>query len=105
MKECEHCGICCNSGIPCAFGQILFDITEKNPQSCPALAHNGNGYWCGLLLDPVGWFTPMVGNEKWKCEAMSDIAHIYIGIGDGCGSNPSQRKIIANMRKLAEVKK
>lgn len=109
MKECEHCGRCCLSGIPCLFGQILFDITEENPQACPAVEHNDNGYWCGLVRNPTQWFSPLVGDTKWKCEAMADIAHIYIGIGDGCGMNPTQKGIqkgiMSRMREFASATK
>ncbi len=105
MKECNHCGNCCKSGIPCLFGQILFDITENNPEVCLALEHNGNGYWCGLIRNPVKWFASMVGDEKWKCEAMADIASVYIGIGDGCGMNPTQKSIMLRMRKFAGAMK
>jgi hypothetical protein len=41
----------------------------------------------------------MVGCVEWKCEAMADIAKIYIGIGDGCGMNPSQREIVSKMKQ------
>ncbi len=101
MADCSHCGRCCLSGIPCLFGQILFDIADINPQVCPAVEHNTNGYWCGLIRNPVKWLSPMVGDVKWKCEAMSDIASIYIGIGDGCGMNPSQREVMTKMRLYA----
>ena len=99
MKVCEHCGQCCLSGIPCSFGQILFSITEQNPQPCPAVQKEGELYYCGLLKSPTKWFAPMLGTEEWKCMAMADIAKCYIGIGDGCGMNPNQKKIMDNMRK------
>jgi len=105
MKECEHCGRCCLSGTPCIFGQILFDITENNPQPCPAVEHNGNGYWCGLIRSPKKWFPTLVGNVGWKCEAMADIARIYIGIGDGCGMNPTKKEIMARMKQYAGTMK
>jgi len=98
MKECNHCGRCCLSGIPCIFGQILFDITDDNPMACPACECDGELYWCGLIKNPAKWFLPLVGNIIWKCEAMADIASLYIGIGDGCGMNPSKREIISNMK-------
>lgn len=101
LKDCIHCGKCCLSGVPCLLGQILFNITENNPQVCPAVEHNANGFWCGLIRNPVKWFTPLVGAEKWKCEGMSDIARIYIGIGDGCGINPRQREIMSKMKLYA----
>lgn len=100
--ECTHCGKCCLSGIPCIFGQILFDITENNPQICPAVEHNAMGYWCGLIKSPLKWFPSMVGKVAWKCEAMADITRIYIGIGDGCGMNPSQKEIMSKMKLYAK---
>lgn len=45
----------------------------------------------------------MVGDVEWKCEAMADIARIYIGIGDGCGMNPCQKEIITNIKKRLKV--
>jgi len=101
MTACTRCGDCCKSGVPCSFGQILFDITEKNPMVCPALEHNGNGYWCGLIINPRKWFKPMVGSISWKCEVMADIARIYIGIGDGCCMNPTKKKIITKIKEYA----
>jgi hypothetical protein len=105
MKICKHCGRCCLSSVPCCFGQILFDITDKNPKACPACQKIDKLYWCGLLLNPIEWFTPMVGNIQWKCEAMADIAKIYIGIGDGCGMNPTQKQIVNQMQKWAKIRK
>lgn len=96
MKSCNHCGRCCLSGIPCAFGQILFDITEYNPMPCPACEEENGLFWYGLIRNPQRWFKSLVG-EDWKCEAMADIAGIYIGIGDGCGVSPNQKKIMAKM--------
>ena len=105
MKECKHCGKCCLSGIPCIFGQVLFDITDNNPMPCPA-CENGDGlYWCGLIKNPTKWFPPLVGDISWKCEAMADIARIYIGIGDGCGMNPTQKVIRQRMREFATLRK
>lgn len=78
MERCTHCGRCCFSGIPCTFGQILFDITADKYLPCPASESGNELYWCGLI---------------WKCEAMADIAGIYIGIGFGCGMNPTQKEI------------
>ena len=104
MKPCTHCGRCCLSGIPCYFGQILFDITENNPAPCPACLKSSDLYWCDLLINPTRWFAPIVGGIKWKCEAMADIARIYIGIGDGCCMNPTQKQIFAKMREYANVK-
>lgn len=101
INPCLHCGKCCLSGIPCYFGQILFDITDKNPMPCPASEKKDELFWCGLLLNPVKWFTPLVGNIEWKCQAMADIAKIYIGIGDGCGMNPSKRQIIYKMQEYS----
>lgn len=98
VKQCEHCGQCCLSGIPCMFGQILFDITDHNPAPCPACKKENGLYWCGLITNPIDWFKPLVGNFKWKCEAMADIAGIYIGIGDGCCTNPSKKKIIQKLK-------
>ena len=92
-RECEHCGRCCLSGIPCTFGQILFDITEDNPMPCPACEKVNGLYWCGLIRNPLKRFAPLVGNIKWKCEAMADIARVYIGIGDGCNMDPTQADI------------
>ena len=100
-KNCIHCGKCCLSGIPCTFGQILFSITDNNPMPCPACEKDGELYWCGLIRNSTKWLTPLVGGEKWKCEAMSDIAKIYIGIGDGCGMNPTQKQIFGKMKDYA----
>ena len=97
MAKCEHCGDCCLSGIPCIFGQILFDITSENPTVCPACQYEDNKYWCGLIKEPEKWFVGMVGDIKWKCEAMADIARIYIGIGDGCCNNPTMKEIGVKM--------
>ena len=99
MKKCEHCGKCCLSGIPCLLGQILFDITDDNPMACPACEYENGLYWCGLIRNPVKWFTPLVGNVDWKCEAMAEIARIYIGIGDGCGMNPTKKETILRLKK------
>ena len=101
MKKCEHCGRCCLSGIPCTFGQILFDITDNNPMPCPACEYDGGLYWCSLIRHPLKWFKPLVGNVSWKCEAMADIARIYIGIGDGCGMNSTQKGIMLKLKKYA----
>ena len=103
MENCEHCGQCCLSGIPCTFGSILFDITADNPTLCPACTLEDKLYWCGLIKNPKKWFSPLVGNIEWKCNAMADIASIYIGIGDGCGMNPSKKKIIANLKKHMSI--
>ena len=100
-KECNHCGECCLSGIPCIFGQLLFDITEYNPQTCPACEKGGELYWCGILRHPQKYFSPLVGDIEWKCEAMADIARIYIGIGQGCGMSPTKKEIVAKMREFA----
>ncbi len=104
MKRCEHCGQCCLSGIPCTFGQILFDITDSNPTACPACESKDDLYWCGLIENPTAWFGPLVGKTAWKCEAMSDIARIYIGIGDGCCMNPSKKKIVQQLKTAFAVK-
>lgn len=104
IKPCTHCGDCCRSGIPCYFGQILFDITEASPQVCPALEKVGDLYWCGLIRNPVKWFTPLVGDVKWKCEAMAEIAALWIGIGDGCGISPSAMKTAKRMKFLGSIK-
>lgn len=98
MKQCDHCGRCCLSGVPCTFGAILFSITEKNPMRCPACEHKDKLYWCGLINNPLRWFPLLVGNIDWKCHAMSDIARIYIGIGDGCGMNPSKRELVSEIK-------
>ena len=98
-EDCNHCGQCCLSGVPCIFGQILFDITESNPMSCPACKYENELYWCGLIKNPMKWFAPLVGKIDWKCEAMSDIARIYIGIGDGCGMNPTKKEIFSKLKK------
>ncbi len=99
---CDHCGKCCLSGIPCYFGQILFNITEINPQPCPSAEHDEYGkIWCGLISNPLKWFPPMVGNIEWKCKAMADIASIYIGIGQGCGNNPTAQEIMTKCENLA----
>ena len=63
IKECKHCGQCCLSGIPCIFGQLLFDITENNPQPCLAVEHNTDGYWCGLIRNPKKWFHTFWGER------------------------------------------
>lgn len=99
VEPCTLCGDCCRSGIPCIFGQILFDITESNPQICPALETHGDYYLCGLLMKPQKWFSPLVGDIKWKCEAMADIARIYIGIGQGCCHNPTTDEVMNKMRQ------
>jgi len=102
-EKCDHCGRCCLSGIPCLFGQILFDITHDNPTACPACEYENNLYWCGIISHPLKWFAPLVGNVEWKCEAMADVARIYIGINDGCGMNPIQRKIILRMSEAEKA--
>ena len=102
--ECTNCGSCCRSGIPCIFGQILFDITENNPQECPALDHHDGLYLCGLIRNPRKWFIPLVGDVDWKCEAMADIARIYIGIGMGCGHSPAKNEVIGKMKQWANIK-
>lgn len=105
VTECTHCGHCCKSGIPCYFGRILFNITEDNPQSCPALLSDpfSNTYWCGLIEEPLKYFSPLVGDTRWKCKAMADIARIHIGIGQGCGVNPSCKEIMSNMKVYANA--
>ncbi|MFA5382077.1 MAG: hypothetical protein WC356_02845 [Candidatus Micrarchaeia archaeon] len=100
MAKCKHCGKCCLSGVPCSFSQILFDITEKNPRACPACTKKAGLFWCDILLNPEKWFASMVGEVEWKCEAMADVARIYIGIGDGCGRNPA----IAKIAKCLKIK-
>ncbi len=104
-EKCYHCGQCCLSGVPCTFGQILFDITEKNPTVCPACEYENELYWCGLIKNPVKWLVPLVGNIEWKCEAMADIARIYIGIGDGCCTSPSKKEVISKMKHWCKAKK
>lgn len=102
MRECDHCGQCCLSGVPCTFGQILFGIEENGtfcPIVCPACVNEDGLYWCGLLKNPLKWFKPLVGAISWKCEAMADIARIYIGIGNGCGMNPTQKEITQKMKE------
>ncbi len=105
MTVCIQCGRCCASGILCYFGQIVFDITERNPQSCPALEKDNDIYWCGIIKNPASYLQSMVGSEAWKLEAMAEIASVYIGIGDGCGSNPSVKKIMARFKEYAGARK
>ena len=99
MKECEHCGWCCLSSIPCILGQSLFGITDDNPAPCPACECENGLYWCGLIRKPTKWFPGLVGRVDWKCEDMVDIARIYIGMGDGCGINPTPREIILRLKE------
>jgi hypothetical protein len=98
--ECTHCGTCCLSGIPCLIGQMLFDISEVNPQICPACQNEDGLYWCGLIRNPVEYFSVWVGDKEWKCRTMADIARIYIGIGQGCGMSPTKHEIIKKMKEI-----
>lgn len=98
MKKCKQCGQCCQSGIPCAMAQVMFDITAENPQTCPALEYEESRYWCGLIRHPLKWFSSMVGNVKWKCEFMADMTRVYIGIGKGCGISPVIEDVAAEMK-------
>jgi hypothetical protein len=99
VKPCVHCGKCCLSGVPCIIGQVLFNITVDNPQPCPACVEIEGLYWCDLIRNPTKWFSVWVGNEKWKCEAMADIARIAIGIGRGCGVNPTEADFITGLKE------
>lgn len=99
MRECNHCGRCCASGIPCGFGQVVFDITERNPQRCPALEKSNDLHWCGIIKNPADYLQGMVGSEQWKLEAMAEMVSIWVGIGDGCGMNPSMREIMNKMKQ------
>ncbi|KKN71840.1 hypothetical protein LCGC14_0416940 [marine sediment metagenome] len=105
IKPCVQCGECCKSGVSCIFGQILFDITEDDPTSCPALEYEKGLYWCGLIRNPIKWFAPLVGDVGWKCEAMADITRIYIGIGAGCCMSPSKEEIIIKMKERFAIRK
>ncbi len=104
VKSCIHCGRCCASGNPCSFGRILFDITENNLQSCPALEETDGLYWCGIIKNPSIYLVGMVGNVKWKLEAMAELVSIWVGIGDGCGMNPFNEKIMTKMKQLRPPK-
>lgn len=97
-KKCIHCGKCCLSGVPCAFGQILFNITPDNPMACPACEKIDGLYWCGIIKNPQKYLSSLVGDVDWKIELMVDIAKIYIGIGMGCCNNPSVQEITKKMK-------
>lgn len=104
-KSCTHCGRCCLSGIPCVFGQILFDITHLNPAACPACVKIDKMYYCGIIVNPDKFFGKLFGGVSWKSEAMADIVKIYIGSGLGCGITPSQIEVSEKMKRYIEQRK
>jgi hypothetical protein len=104
IKKCTHCGNCCLSGIPCAFGQILFDITHLNPHPCPACVEIDKMHYCGLIITPNKWFNKLFGDVSWKSEVMADIVRIYNGVGMGCGISPSQKEISKRMTRYKKCR-
>ena len=103
-EKCKHCGSCCLSGVPCAIGQIWFDITEKNPTACPACVKEDGLHWCSVIKYPQKWLGDLFDGVEWKCEAMAEIFATYIGIGEGCGHSYVTDKIHATMKEALTKK-
>lgn len=89
MSKCIQCGKCCRERL-CLLGELFFET--KTPP-CPALTLKDEKSWCGFVL---------FADSFWPNFGMSEHLAFLLGIGKGCGSQPSDADATELLSKMSE---
>lgn len=78
-KPCNGCGQCCIIH-PCRLARDLAGVREG---PCPILTRDGDGWRCGLTIDPHRYVAGLAG-KPFADTILAPLFAEALGIGRGC---------------------